>query len=193
MIANSSDRITGDAPSLNITKLGIVSRDYGHRFGNGNRDFSHALPKVLKILDDQGCDAVLFSLFSIDPRTSNKLSSLLNSLLNVNAVFLEEYTDNQENRLVGRYVVHHRTTDGWREYELFQRFPSLTEMSETDMINFVQDEMPKRILGNCCVLLCGESNSVKYSRNDREIQDNCRLRSSIPDGANIVLNPYTAE
>ena len=56
------------APNIIARKIGIVARDYNVRFQNGYRDFSCALPDVLKLLDDHGCDTVLFSLYSIVPR-----------------------------------------------------------------------------------------------------------------------------
>jgi hypothetical protein len=36
-------------PKLNIKKIGIVSRNYRCKFPNGRRDFSYALPEVLKL------------------------------------------------------------------------------------------------------------------------------------------------
>jgi hypothetical protein len=48
----------------------VMWRDYGRKFPNGRRDFSYVLSNVLKLLDEKGCDAVTFSLFSIIPRKS---------------------------------------------------------------------------------------------------------------------------
>jgi hypothetical protein len=44
-------------------------------------------------------------------------------------------------------------------------------------------------LGNCVVLLCGESNGVKYSKSDKSIHDTYGLAGAIPKEVNIVLNP----
>lgn len=57
------------------------------------------------------------------------------------------------------------------------------------MCDFVCKEMPKRMLGNCCLLLCGESNGVNYSRRDRSVHDDFRVRGAITKEVNIILNP----
>jgi len=176
------------APCLKITKLGIVSRDYGQTFKNGCRDFSYVLSDILKMLDDKGCDAVLLSLFSIVPRKSYDLCSGFNGFLNIKAVCLEEFQDG-ENRKAGRYVIHHLTPAGWKEYDFNQQFGTMNGMAQRDIHNFVHLEMPRRILGNCCVLLCGETNGVKYSPKDKEVKDTFGIRSAIPKEVTIVLNP----
>lgn len=179
---------SGLAPCLSITKLGIVSRDYQHKFANGYRDFSHALPDVLKLLDNKGCDAVLFSLFSIVPRQSYDPRTCFTGLKNIKGVFIEEFEDGKE-RIVKRYVVHHRTGNVWEEYDFNQRFATITGMKEKEINSFVINEMPKRILGNCCVLLCGETNGVKYSPKDNNVHDVFGLRQSVSKNTNIILNP----
>lgn len=56
------------------------------------------------------------------------------------------------------------------------------------MDDFVKNEIPKRIIGNSCVLLCGEINGVKYSQTYKKVQDTFGLRTAIKD-TNIILNP----
>jgi hypothetical protein len=177
------------APILSITKLGVVSRDYQHKFKNGFRDFSSALPDILKLIDDKGCDAVLFSLFSIVPREFYDPIAAFKGLKNVKAVFLEEFQDRNKTRDAGRYVVHHRTSKIWAKYEFTQVFGTLTGMAQKDIDDFVKNEMSMRVLGNCCVLLCGESNGVKYSPKDRKVHDPFGLRKTIPKQTTIILNP----
>jgi len=179
---------TVSAPCLNITKLGIVSRDYSRKYDNGYRDFSHTLPDVLKLLDKNGCNAVLFSLFSIIPRERLRILDAFRGLKNIKAVFLEHFQDGKK-RDAGRYVVYHRTSKGWSEYAFRQRFATLTGTSKREMDEFVNEEMKNRVLGNCCVLLCGETNGVKYSRKNKRVEDTFGVRATIPSKTNIVLNP----
>lgn len=179
----------GSKPHLNICKISIVTRDYGTRFSNGYRDFSHALPQLIKKLDDEGCDTVLFSLFSIIPRKGYDCFNTLKGLKNIKAVLLEEFQDG-ENREAGRFVIYHHTPYGWEEYEFYQVFGTITGMPQQDIDGFVQNEIPKRILGNACILLCGETNGVKYSKGDKKIHDTFGLREAIPqENVNVVLNP----
>lgn len=178
----------GLKPHLSIGKIGIVSRDYQIKYPNGYRDFSHSFLQTLKLLDDEGCDTVLFSLFSIIARKKYDCRAALSGLKTVKAVFVEEFQDGG-NRKPGQYVIYHRSSSEWKEYNLGQVFGSITGLSQQKIQHFVQDEMPKRILGNGCVLLCGETNGVKYSKFDKEIHDTFQILKSIPDNVNVILNP----
>jgi hypothetical protein len=77
----------------------------------------------------------------------------------------------------------------WKQYEFRQVFASLTRMKQDRIQNFVNKEMPKRVLGNFCVLICGESNGVKYSPKDKKVHDTFGLMGAIPEGTKIILNP----
>jgi len=179
---------SGSKPRLNIGKTGMVTRDYRIEFPNGYRDFSHSFPQVVKQLDDVGCDTVLFSLFSIIPRKGYDCRTALSGLKNIKAILLEEFQD-RKTREAGRYVIYYRTTSGWKEYEFYQVFGTVTGMHKDEIDNFVTNEVPKRIVGDCCVLLCGETNGVKYSKHDKKIHDTFGLREAIPSNANVILNP----
>lgn len=109
-------------------------------------------------------------------------------LVCIKAVFLEEFQD-REPRQHGRYVIYHLTKQGWRDYEFSQAFGSLTDMTRIAITSFVNNEIPRRILGNCCVLLCGETNGVKYAPKRKRVEDTFALRAAIPQRASIILNP----
>ena len=175
-------------PRLAIKRLGVVSRNYEHKYKNGLRDFSLAMPEILSLLDEKQCDAALFSLYSIIPRGEFDITAALSKLRNVKAVFLEEFEDTEPRRVI-RYLVYHNGVDGWQKYEFHQQFATITAMSRNQVLSFVAAEMPKRILGNCAVLICGESNGVKYFKSDQEIHDTFGMAASIPSDVSIILNP----
>lgn len=172
-------------PTLDVKRIGIVSRDYRVKFENGYRDFSYSLPGVLKLLDNNGCDTIIFSLYSIIPREGYKPHVTFSGLKNVKVILLEEFVDKEEGRENRRYVVYHRSSSCWEEYEFSQKFGTLSGMPQ----DFVRDEIPKRILGNCCILLCGETNGVKYSKSTKRIHDTFGVRNAIPENVKVVLNP----
>lgn len=178
-------------PKLAIRKLGIISRDYRKQFPKkaGKRDFSLVLGEVLKIVDDKRCDAALFSLYSIVPRRGYSVKKALTPLKHVRVVFLEMFQEDGADRDPDRFVVYYRSKDEWFEYELKQQFGSITRKSRAYMKKFVDCHMPKRMLGNCCVLLCGESNGVNYSQERRVVEDKFRVRESIPKDVKVILNP----
>lgn len=177
------------APPLSITRLGIVSRDYRKKYPNSYCDFSYSLPDVLRMLDDSACDAVLFSLYSIIPRQGYSLRRVFGSLKKIKAVFLEEFWYEDTEREAGQYFVHHCLDRRWEEYCFYQVFGTLTGMKTSEINSFVKDELLKRIMGNCCVLLCGETNGVKYSPKEKKVNDTFGLRANITDSANLILNP----
>ena len=219
----------GSKPHLKIGRIGIVSRDYRIKYPNGYRDFSHSFLQILNLLDNKGCDTVLFSLFSIIPRKEYDCYTALSGLKNIKAVLVEEFLDldlngtNREagrvtvqtpsripgltdeqstayegnraktgggsERLPGRYVIYHHALSGWKEYEFDQVFGTIKDLSQKEMRAFVQNQIPRRILGNCCVLLCGETNGVKYSKDDKKIHDTFGLREAISQSVNVILNP----
>lgn len=174
-------------PRLAVAKIGIVSRDYTIRYANGFRDFSGALPGVLALLDKEGCDTVLFSLYSIVPRKSFRPFRSI-KLNNIKSVLYEEFEDGTK-RKAGRYIVLHRQANKWHEYALQQKFGSLTGVTKETIMGFVSGEIPKRILGNCCVLLCGETNGVNYAPKIKSVRDDFGLRESIPKEVDVILNP----
>jgi hypothetical protein len=176
----SSHSVKGGVPTLQISKVGIVSRDYGKTWDNGYRDLSHSLHEVLKLLDSERCDAALFSSLSVVPRASFDLKGCFKKLRHIKAVFLEEFKDGKKRRR-GRYLICYKKNGRWEEYdECNQQFSSLTRKTKDEMREFVHKQLPKRVLGNCCVLLCGESNGVKYSPKDKKVLDPFGLAKAIP-------------
>jgi hypothetical protein len=176
-------------PILNIHKLGIVARDY-----HETKDFRKSLPGVLQLLDEKRCDAVLFSLFSLKPEYDP--NDVLKGLKNIKVVFFETFVENKNPKKPPRerrdFVVYYRTPSGWEEYWLKQKFGSLAHKPKKELHDFVEQELlPNRILGNSCVLLCGESNAVKCKRDDGKVYDILGLRKAIrkEKSVEIILNP----
>jgi hypothetical protein len=88
-------------------------------------------------------------------------------------------------------LVFYRTGNKWHRHILGGRcfgFASLRGVPKWRVERFVQDVKQHRILGNCCVLICGESNGVPYHQNTG-VRDDFNLRRSLPKGVTVVLNP----
>lgn len=177
------------SPQLNIQRIGLVSRNYHHDYGNGYKDFSASYGPVLHYLDEAGCDAVLFSLYSFIPRKHFEVFEDL-TLSHVKAIFLEEFVFDDGKRVAGAYVVGVNNGSGWQQHVVRQAFGSLSKKPVKAIHQFVQQEfVQERLLGNCCLIICGESNGVKYSPDRQCIEDSFGLRSAIPASVTIVLNP----
>jgi hypothetical protein len=210
---------TGEKPQLHVRRIGLVSRNYWHMFGR-KLDFSRVLPDVLNVLDEKECDTVLFSLFSIS-RGFSVMDTLseMNGLKNITAVLYEEFTPYSKptkphqfpgGKPVEQVVCYRRTTaDQWHEYRFSQVFYTLSitkhdkaaakqmdNMSadeyKTELLRcFVNKELPDRLWGNCCVLVCGESNGVKRSTRDGKLKvyDDFGASAAVPKDVTVILNP----
>lgn len=175
---------------LNINKIGIVSRDYRNREKNGHRDFSYAFKSILTTLDEQACDSVLFSLYTIDNRTSFNVQNILEELNfeNIRTIFLEEFKDSEE-RVPLENVIYYQDKDKWREQRLTQNFARANELTKKRIEDFRKEVKEKRIFGNFAVLLCGETNIVKYNKDDKKIGDPHNYLPLLNEEIKVILNP----
>ena len=176
---------------ITVRRVGIVARDYNVRFPNGYRDFSHSLPDVLTLLDEKGCDTALFSLYSIIPRQGYDLLPTLPNFANLKMIGVEEFKDGRRGRKAGDYVVYYRAPDGWEEYRFKQAFGRVNWQAQRGYLeNFAQKRIPERVFGSCCILVCGETNGVKYDKiGNKNICDPCGVRAAIPPHVEVILNP----
>jgi hypothetical protein len=175
---------------IKIQILGIVSRDYNYRYPNGYRDFSYTFNDILKYFDEKKCDSVSFSLFTIVPRIGFNINKYLKELKNIKALFVEEFND-KEPREVVQYVVYYRAQNNWKVYYLSQKFGSLkyNKDFEKKCIKPFLQETKDRIIGNCAIILCGETNIVKCSKPENIIIDQYDYLKLIPNNVDLFLNP----
>ncbi len=176
-------------PTLKLRKIGLVSRDYRHVFPNGRRDFSFAFWKILRGLDQEQCDGVIFSMYSIEPRTGFDAMKHLQGLEFIKVVMLEEFDDG-DTRTPRINVVYSRIGSLWQRQELALKFGSRRRTAKATIEHFVDQEIPqRRILGNCGLILCGELNALKYSPASGNISDPGGLLDAIPDQVSLIVNP----
>ncbi len=205
----------GKRPNLKVHIIGLVSRNYWERLPN-KIDFSGVLKKVLKILDNDTnkCDTVLFSSWSIiRPLSVKKILSAIEPT-NIKAVLYEEFALGLPKPRkfpaksgASRFVVCYRKNGAWHEYKFNQLFGSLNprekDRKEAKDAGWKVDDwmeakarclinrLPERVLGNCCVILCGESNIVRRrgTGKDVEVHDESHFKKAMPKNVRIVLNP----
>lgn len=179
--------------SISIEKVGIVSRDYRKKDKNRFRDFSYTFEGILLYLNEQSCDSVIFSLFTIVKRTSFEVMQTINNLNieNIKVIFVEEFIDSNE-RKAGEYVIYFKDKNKWEEYRLIQKFGTLeyTKLFKDTVIEpFKAEVKEQRLFGNCTVLLCGETNIVKYSKASKKIEDKFKFLRVLNKDIKVILNP----
>lgn len=181
----------GKRPNVNISKIGIANRDYNQEY-NGYWDFTQSLEDIFKIFDDAGCDAILFSLFSICPRQGFSINRYLEKLTNIKLVLIEsfEFGEFDNYRAICNHAYHKgHNSKKWFRYDYNQKFGSLNTMNDNMLSDFVSTEIPKRLFGNSLSLLCGETNIVKYSQSKKIVEDTYKLFRQIPEDVQIIVNP----
>lgn len=171
--------------------------------------------------DPHKCDMVVFSLWSIiRPFSVKKHLSAMNPR-HIKAVLYEEFRlkENINKKDIprqkkfpakpgcSRFVVCYRKNGAWHEYKFKGVFGSLNP-SERDReeakaawwkvedwmdakAKCLVNRLPERVLGNCCVIVCGESNIVRRRREGKnvEIHDESHIKKAMPKNVRIVLNP----
>lgn len=178
-------------PILNILKLGIVARNYNEL--NGNSDFSKSMFEILDYIEQQNCDSVLFSLYTLLD-TNSLTTELLKSkkFKNLRTLFIEEFKFQNGKRINAEFKVYYKHIDDWHIFKFNQKFDKLkyTKSFKNEIISpFFEEVENERILGNLLILLCGESNIVKYSKLKKDVVDNFNFLNKIPKHTNIILNP----
>ena len=106
-------------------------------------------------------------------------------------VCIEEFRDNRSGRKPGDVVVYVRAGDDWHEHRIKQAFGKVNWAKDMPKLEqFIRKELPRRCFGNCCLLVCGEINGVKYDKlGTKQIIDPAGLRAAIPAHVGVIVNP----
>ena len=67
--------------------------------------------------------------------------------------------------------------------------PEPYELGRSQIEDFRKEVKEKRIFGNFAVLLCGETNIVKYNKDDKKIGDPDNYLPLLNDEIKVILNP----
>jgi hypothetical protein len=168
-----------------IRKVALVSHDYNNYDSREYPDYSEHFHRINKVCDDQGCDTVLYSLFTWHEESDIAKShgSIFRSLSNVDRVVLEVYR--QDETPVGVECWH-------RNHQVpqvaHQRFATSSE-SATTKARFVE-ELESRCIDDALLMICGESNIVTLSRADGTMNDDYGFTERLKElSPRLILNP----
>ena len=122
--------------------------------------------------------------------TSFNVQNILEELNfeNIRTIFLEEFKDSEE-RVPLENVIYYQDKDKWREQRLTQKFARTNELTKKRIEDFRKEVKEKRIFGNFAVLLCGETNIVKYNKDDKKIGDPHNYLPLLNEEIEVILNP----
>lgn len=171
--------------ATNIRKVALVAHNYTVTDSRGLYDYSEYFTRINKLCDVQGCDTILYALYTWDSTSpvARTHDSIFNGLEQVQRVVLE----------VGQPPDSFDHVEVWVRGQQqpilgHQRFAKSTSPT-SDKQQFV-DELASRQIGDALLVLCGESNIVKLKRASKTFEDwygFCdRLKEISP---RVVLNP----
>lgn len=136
------------ATQMCFQRIGLVSRNYNFWYPNRQYDFSHSVPGLLRILDDEKCDSVIFSPYSFARRRGFRLSGRLSKLKHIKMVIVEEFVDDDGDWGDRKFVVYLRRAGRWQSYPFDQIFAKLAGIDGAAVEQFARDTIPQRAIGN---------------------------------------------
>ena len=167
-----------------IKKIALVSHNYNLADEQDLHDYSQHFVRINKLCDEQGCDTILYALYTWDERSAvpKDHDSIFGNLVHVQGVILE----------VGKPTRSYDHVEVWLRHQkepllIRQRFTALSA-SRTEKRRFV-DELPSRRIAQG-VLYFAESNIVSTVQGSDRFSDPFgfvdQLRGS---KARMILNP----
>jgi hypothetical protein len=168
-----------------IRKVALVSHDYNVTDSRGMYDYSEHFARINKLCDEEGCDTILYALYTWDrdsavPRNHD---SIFGGLANVRRVILE----------VGQPPDSYKHVEVWLRGQqapmlAHQRFARSLDHDHNKR-HFVRD-LPTRQMADAALMICGESNIVKLKRASNTFEDPFGFCDYLQrSGTRVVLNP----
>lgn len=168
-----------------IRKIALVAHDYTVADSRGLYDYSEHFARINKLCDEQGCDTILYALYTWDSTSpvAKTHDSIFDRLKHVQRIVLE----------VGQPPNSYDHVEVWvrgqqRPVVANQRFATSTS-STSDKQRFV-DDLPSRQIADALLVLCGESNIAKLKRASKTFEDWFGFCDRLEElKSRVVLNP----
>lgn len=184
--ANGGTARPADNPSVgHIRKVALVSHDYNVADSRGLRDYSEHFARINKLCDEQGCDTILYALFTCDQDAPGVRdhNAIFDGLDHVERIILE---------------VGQRGPKGIDHIEVWsrgQQAPLLAQQHfaqgkdrDADKWAFIND-LPNRRVADGLLMLCGESNIATMAHH-KYLTDPFRFNDWLEDrDIRVILNP----
>lgn len=169
--------------STGISLTALVTQDYNVADSRGLYDYSEHCHRINKLCDGQGCDTILYGLYTWDEPSpvERTHAAIFEGLKHVQRIILEVGMD-----------PHHRVEIWLRGQETpnlaYQRFAS-SSASSTEKQQFL-DDLPSRQFGDDLLMICGETNIASLVRGGGEFYDPFEFTPRLDDmKIRVILNP----
>lgn len=168
-----------------IKKIALVAHDYNVPDSRGLYDYSEHFAQINKICDQEGCDTILYALYTWDTRSpvSRTHDSIFEGLRNVQRIVLE----------VGQPPNRYDHVETWvrgQQEPLLAHQRFATSDSSTSAKQHFIDDLASRQVGTASLVICGETNIVQLKRASKTFDDwlgFCRRLDALK--TRVILNP----
>lgn len=174
-----------DGKKFKVKKTAVVSHDYNLTNTYGHQDFAENVQQINTVCDGEGCDTILYSLFTWDENSPVQRNhhTLFGDLKNVRCIILEVGNQTSTNKFVEVWL-----REEAKPRSMYQCFAKSSEPYEMKK-EFVRN-IPKRIIGNSIVAICGESNIANYMPSNGNFRDDFDFNGTLTScGIRVVFNP----
>jgi hypothetical protein len=171
--------------SIDVKKVAVVSHNYNLSNIHGHQDFAEHASRIHSVCDGEGCDTILYSLFTWDENSpiSRNHETIFGDLKNVRCIILEVGNKKTANKIVEVWLKGEE-----RPQIMDQCFAKSNEPYERKR-EFIRS-IPRRIIGNGMIAICGESNIVNYIKANRNFRDEFCFNDELERrGIRVVFNP----
>jgi hypothetical protein len=155
-------------PAVNqIRKVALVSHNYNKTDSHGLYDYSEHFARINKLCDEQGCDTILYALYTWDPGSARARNhdAIFGSLSHVQRVIFEV------GQLAPKPIEHIEVWSRGEQNPLKakQRFAKSTDPDDGKRM-FMRD-LPNRRVADGLLVSCGETNIASLVRASGDFND----------------------
>ena len=174
-----------NSKDFQVKKVAVVSHNYNILNTYGHQDFAEQASQIHAVCDSEGCDTILYSLFTWDEKSPvpRNNQSLFKNLKNVRCIILEVGNKNSVQIFVEVWIKGEE-----RPRIMNQCFAQSRDQYERKR-EFIRS-IPKRIIGNSLVAICGESNIANYMPSNGNFRDEFGFNGELEAREiRVVFNP----
>jgi len=171
--------------SDSIKKIALVSHNYNIADEQGLLDYSQHFARINTLCDEQGCDTILYALYTWDERSpvTKSHDAIFGKLAHIQRVIVE----------VGKPTESYDYVEVWLRNQkaplLIRQVFAVSSASGTDKRRFIDGLVSRRIAQGLLVL-CGETNITSLVRGSADFYDPFRFVDRLRElDVRLVLNP----
>ena len=168
-----------------ISNIALVSHNYNPADEQGLHDYSQHFVRINKLCDEQGCDTILYALYTWDERSPVPKSheSIFGNLAHVQRVIME----------IGEPTESYDHLEVWLRNQtaplLVRQMFAFSYASDKDKQGFI-DGLASRRIAEGLLVICGETNIVSAIRGSDRFSDPFGFVGQLQGlKARIILNP----